>query len=167
MRLFAEVKMRSERVLEEMHHQVAEQHVHRRARAGERGAFGDHLQQRRRQHEARAERDEIFQVAAVPVLLDDDESSESVRDGGGESKHQAQDDRIHLSPPIRSPMPPRIEPSSMRFPPARGAAAKMRSARRLKGSDCRYTLPGPLNVAKNSPSPPNKVFLNPPTNWMS
>ena len=34
----------------------------------------------------------------------------------------------------------------------------------LIGNDWIHTLPGPRSVAKNKPSPPNKVFLIPPTN---
>src|SRR5713101_281044 len=43
----------------------------------------------------------------------------------------------------------------------------MRPASREKGSVCRMVFPGPVSVARNSPSPPNSAFLNPPTSWMS
>src|SRR5690606_28271743 len=68
-----------------------------------------------------------------------------------------------LSPSNRLPSPPRIEPSPR--PPR--APARMRPARRLIGSDCSHTLPGPRSLAKNRPSPPNSADLTPPTNWMS
>jgi integron integrase len=48
-------------------------------------------------------------------------------------------------------------------PPFCGAAASMRPARRENGSDCIHTLPGPVSVAKNTPSPPKNMLLRPPT----
>ena len=44
-----------------------------------------------------------------------------------------------------------------------GAAATMRSARRLNGSDCSQICPGPRSVAKNKPSPPKSADLILPT----
>jgi AcrR family transcriptional regulator len=55
------------------------------------------------------------------------------------------------------PIPPSTDPSP-RAPPFCGAAAYMRPARRENGSDCSQTLPGPVSVAKNTPSPP-KIML--------
>src|SRR5262249_48007918 len=68
-------------------------------------------------------------------------------------------------PPISMlPRPPRwlrTEPSSALLP-AGPAWARTRPANREKGSDWSQTLPGPVSVARNKPSPPNSVFLKPP-----
>ena len=53
-----------------------------------------------------------------------------------------------LSPSNKSPRPPRILPSPLPFPPAFGADAITRSASRLNGNDCIYTLPGPSSFGK-------------------
>src|SRR6185436_18871789 len=68
-----------------------------------------------------------------------------------------------LSPSNILPSPPRREPSSL--PPA--LLASTRPARRAKGRDWSQIFPGPVRVAKKRPSPPKRVFLKPPTNWMS
>ena len=52
-----------------------------------------------------------------------------------------------------------------RFPGA--ALASTLPARRLNGKDWSQTSPGPVRVARNRPSPPNRAFLMPPTSWMS
>ncbi|KAG1280763.1 hypothetical protein G6F64_014511 [Rhizopus arrhizus] len=43
----------------------------------------------------------------------------------------------------------------------------MRPARRENGSDCSQTLPGPVSVARNTPSPPNSMLLTPVTRLTS
>ena len=65
------------------------------------------------------------------------------------------------------PMTSRTPPSPLRMRPTPGIARAMRSASRLSGSDCSQTWPGPVSVAKKSPSPPKSAVLTPPTNWMS
>ena len=61
---------------------------------------------------------------------------------------------------------PRSDPSS-REPPRCGAAAKTREARRENGRLCSQTVPGPVTLAKNRPSPPNRAVLILPTYWIS
>ena len=57
-------------------------------------ALRHHFDQRRRQHEARAERDEIAQVGALPMLLNDDGAAEHVRGRRGQpQQHTGQDGR--------------------------------------------------------------------------
>jgi len=43
----------------------------------------------------------------------------------------------------------------------------MRPASRENGSDCSHTVPGPVSVARNTPSPPNSMLLMPPTAFTS
>ena len=66
----------------------------------------------------------------------------------------------------RRPKPPSTEPSS-REPPRCGAAANTREARRENGRLCSHTVPGPVTLAKNRPSPPNSAVLILPTYWIS
>jgi hypothetical protein len=54
-----------------------------------------------------------------------------------------------------------------RLPPRSGAAASMRPAMRENGSDCSQTWPGPVSVARNTPSPPKIMLLMPPTGFTS
>ena len=49
----------------------------------------------------------------------------------------------------------------------RQAAEERCLARRLSGSDCSQTRPGPCSVAKNRPSPPKSAVFTPLTIWMS
>jgi hypothetical protein len=66
------------------------------------------------------------------------------------------------SPSSKFPSPPsRLLPSSFLVPVP---YARMREASLDTGKLCNHTSPGPVSVAKNNPSPPNKVFLIPPTN---
>src|SRR5450830_155771 len=71
-------------------------------------------------------------------------------------------------PPSRLPpaRPPSTEPSSL-DPPRWGAAAKIREARRENGRLCSHTVPGPVSLARNKPSPPNSAVLILPTYWIS
>jgi AcrR family transcriptional regulator len=71
-----------------------------------------------------------------------------------------------LSPSRIRPIPPSTDPSP-RAPPFCGAAASMRPARRENGSDCSHTLPGPVRVARNTPSPPKNMLFRPATRCTS
>jgi len=74
------------------------------------------------------------------------------------------------SPSIMLPRPPTTsstDPSPLRPRPMPGIALAMRSARRLSGSDCSQTWPGPVSVAKKRPSPPKSAVLTPLTNCTS
>ena len=62
-------------------------------------------------------------------------------------------------PSINRPSPPSTDPSPLLDPPDEGACAMMRSASLLNGRLCSQTLPWPLSVARNNPSPPKKHAL--------
>ena len=95
MGFLAEVKMRGEGVLEKMHQEVAgEDQKENRVGAGvkTRGGigtqlqrFGNHFEQRRSQHEAGAEGDEITQIAPRPFAVGDEQAAEDVGSGGGDA----------------------------------------------------------------------------------
>ena len=75
---FSKVEMRRDGVLEEMDEQVSEQDKKPGIRPTQLNAGGHHFDQRRRQHETGAERDEVAQVGALPVPLNDDGAAENV-----------------------------------------------------------------------------------------
>src|SRR4051812_32735017 len=64
-------------------------------RARDLQALGHHLDDRRREHEPRTERDEIFQVAPLPVALHDHGAAKSVGSGCRQAEEQADKDWIH------------------------------------------------------------------------
>src|ERR1700735_2108374 len=66
MRLLAEVKMRRERVLEQVHQKIPRQHPKHRVVARQMDRFRHHLDERGRQHEARAQRQKIRQETPRP-----------------------------------------------------------------------------------------------------
>jgi hypothetical protein len=104
--------------------------------------------------EAEAER---FYAECLAAIRDD------VQELLGSARNATQSPSITLPMPIASS----TEPSPLRPRPMPGMAREMRSARRLSGSDCSQTWPGPVSVAKNSPSPPKKAVLTPPTSCTS
>src|ERR1019366_5882283 len=71
-RFFSKVEMRSDGVLKEMYEQVSAEDEKSGVRATQMNALRHHFNQRRRQHEACAERDEVAEVRALPISLDDD-----------------------------------------------------------------------------------------------
>src|ERR1035441_4410938 len=73
---FSKVEMRSDGVLEEMDEQVSEQDEESGIRATQLNALRYHFDERRRQHETGAERDEVAEVGALPMLLNNDGRSE-------------------------------------------------------------------------------------------
>src|SRR4051812_7585901 len=66
MRLFAEVEVRAQCVLAEMHDQVTDQHQEPGARSAQRERLRDHLDERSGQHESGPESDEILQRLLFP-----------------------------------------------------------------------------------------------------
>ncbi len=89
-RLLAEVEVRCDGVLEEVHEEIAAQDQDRRVRR-EPHALWHELEQDRGQHEARAERHEVTQQAAVPVAARDDQAPDHVRarrDGDARERKQ-------------------------------------------------------------------------------
>ena len=68
----------------------------------------------------------------------------------------------HQSPSSRLPRPPRTRAFFLAAGAVTpGMALAMRSARRLNGSDCSHTLPGPVSVAKNRPFAAEERGLHP------
>jgi hypothetical protein len=61
------------------------------------------------------------------------------------------------------PQRPQNRPFAAVFATPGMAAATIRPASRENGSDWIQTLPGPVNRAKNRPSPPNSALRTPPT----
>ena len=91
---FSKVEMRGDGVLEEMNKQVSSQDEKSGVRATQMDALRHHFDQRRRQHETCPERDEVAEVGALPISLDDDGAAEHVRARRGQSQqHTGQDGR--------------------------------------------------------------------------
>ena len=76
---FSKVEMRGDGVLEEMDEQVSAEDEKSGIGATQLNALRHHLDERRRQHETCAERDEVAEVGALPIPLNDDGAAEHVR----------------------------------------------------------------------------------------
>src|SRR5450631_1727196 len=96
MRLFAKMKMRCDRMLEEVDDQVAEKHQKRRRPAVKLKAFWNHLDQGGGQHEPRAQRNEVPQVAALPMPLHNNRSAENVGGSCGQAEKYAGGNGMHI-----------------------------------------------------------------------
>src|SRR4029077_8154575 len=84
--LLAEVEVRGDGVLEEMDQEVAPEDEDRRA-VREPRALGDHAEEDRRQHEARAERDRVAKKTVVPAAERHHRPAEEVgRRGEGDAR---------------------------------------------------------------------------------
>src|SRR5215472_9636538 len=94
-RLFAEVKVAGESVLKEMDDEISHQEQERRPGTGQCNALRQHLKERGAQHEARAQRDKITQVAALPVFLNNDGAAQAVGQGSGYSENNTCGDGPH------------------------------------------------------------------------
>lgn len=91
MRLFPKVKMRRNGVLKEVNDKISGEHQNKNGiRAAEHrirspGAqlhgFGNHLDQRRREHEAGAQRYKIFQIPSRPLPMRDEHATQKIRRG--------------------------------------------------------------------------------------
>src|ERR1700719_4506180 len=95
MSFFAEVKVGRDRVLEEMNDEITNKDQQRRASPTKFQTVGNDFNDRGGEHEARAQGDKIFEVRAVPVLLDDDGAAENIRGGRGRPEQQAEQDGMH------------------------------------------------------------------------
>src|SRR3546814_599500 len=104
------------------------------------------------------ERSETHRPPAISRTMGFASLYPSYEDGAGAGGSRQK----RLSPSSSRPMPPSIEPSPRSLPPFWGAAASMRPAMRENGSDCSQTVPGPVSVARNMPSPPHTTRLIPP-----
>src|SRR5215470_607112 len=95
MRFFAEVEVWRDRVLKKVNDKVTHQHKERRRFSSHFDTLGNHLHQRRGEHESRAQRDEVAQVAPLPMPLDNDRAPEDVSGSGRETQEDAGEDRVH------------------------------------------------------------------------
>src|ERR1019366_1912609 len=94
-RFFSKVEMRSDGVLKEMYEQVSAEDEKSGVRATQMNALRHHFNQRRRQHEACAERDEVAEVGALPISLDDDGAAKDVGARRGQPQQHAGQDGRH------------------------------------------------------------------------
>ena len=89
-RLFAVVKMRVDGVLEQVHDAVAGHDEHRPQRRTHAQALGSHLQQGRSHQEARAQRDEIAQIALDAASTHQHQSAGHVGQRGQDAENQGE-----------------------------------------------------------------------------
>jgi len=82
---FSKVEMRGDGMLEEMDEQISEQDEKSGVRTTQLNAGRHHFNQRRRQREARSQRDEVAEVRALPIPLDDDGAAEHVGARSGQA----------------------------------------------------------------------------------
>src|ERR1700688_3101103 len=87
-RLFSKMKMRRDCVLKKMDEQVSAQTKKSSIWAAELNAFGNHLDQRGRQHESCPERNEVAKVRPLPISLDDNGAAEYVCTRRGQAQQQ-------------------------------------------------------------------------------
>src|SRR5438105_10488473 len=89
MRLLAKVKVARQSMLEEVHDQVTCQNVNRPALRVELQTLRHNLFQYCGQHESRAERHKIAQVAPLPVLVNNNRPAKGVGQSRGEAENDA------------------------------------------------------------------------------
>src|SRR5580658_829391 len=82
------MKMRCDRVLEQVDEAVAPKDKQRGPAKRETKALGNHLQQGGREHESRTQGNEISKVALLPVCPHQDQSPQDVCQGGDQSQYQ-------------------------------------------------------------------------------
>src|SRR5690349_6818861 len=85
MRLFAEVEMRCDGVLEEMDNQIADENEKGSRLSPQYQALRNHFDHGRGEHEAGAQRDKVAKIAALPVALHNNRTAEDVGGGGGQA----------------------------------------------------------------------------------
>ena len=90
-RFFSEMEMRRERVLKKMNDEISDQHEEIREASRQGHRLGENLENGRGQHEARAERQKIFQVLARPFAVQDKKSAENVGRRGRQPEQQRQE----------------------------------------------------------------------------
>src|SRR5262249_49037948 len=94
-RLFAKMKMRCQRVLEEMDKKVTSKNQQGRSVSGKAQALRQHLQEGSSQHKAGPEGHEVLQIAAVPVPVDDGGTADQVGGSSGQAKQNTGKNRAH------------------------------------------------------------------------
>src|SRR5579864_2562391 len=95
MRLFSKVKVRRDRVFEEMNNKIAREHQKGRALSAQRQALRNDLDDCCGQHESCAQSHEIFEVRPLPMLLNDDGPAKDVRGSRGKAQQKAENDGVH------------------------------------------------------------------------
>ena len=83
-RFFAEMEMRRQGVLEKMNDEISDEHEKIGAVARQGHRFGKNFENRRGQHEARAQRQKIFQVLPRPFAVQDKQAAKNI----GRSRRQ-------------------------------------------------------------------------------
>src|ERR1700760_4069112 len=76
--LFAEMKVWSDGVLQQMDQAITRQNQCRGPAEGETKALRNHLQQRSREHEACTERNEVSEIAFFPTGANQDHSTQNI-----------------------------------------------------------------------------------------
>src|SRR5580658_2816771 len=94
-RFFSKMKMRSDRMLEEMDEQISPKNEKPGVGAAQLNALRNHLHQRRCQHKAGAEGNEVAQVSALPMPLDNDRAAKNIRARRGQPQQQTGQDGGH------------------------------------------------------------------------
>src|SRR5260370_27363320 len=89
------VEMRGGGMLKKMNKQVSCEDQKSGIRATQMDTLRHHLDQRSRQHETRAERDEVAEVGALPMLLNNDGAAKHVRARRGQPQQQTGQDGRH------------------------------------------------------------------------
>src|SRR5437588_6299058 len=89
------MEVRGDGVLKKMDQQIPDEDKERRSAGGDAHAFWDHLHDGGGEHEAGAQRDEVAEISALPVLLHNDETAENVGGGRGKTQHDAEEDGVH------------------------------------------------------------------------
>ena len=89
-RFFPEMEMRRERVLKKMNDEISDQHEKIREASRQGHRLGKNFQNGRGQHEARAEREKIFQILPRPFAVQDKKSAENVGRRGRQPEQQRQ-----------------------------------------------------------------------------
>src|SRR6266581_8873204 len=87
MSFFAEMEMRRERVFKQMNQKEPSQNQKQRGLASQPQRLGKNLHERRGKHEARTQRQEVFQEMTRPLPADDEVSAQNV----GRRRRQSQD----------------------------------------------------------------------------
>lgn len=89
MGFFTEMEVGSNGMLKEVDDQVSHQHEKSGLFPAHFDTLRDHLHQRGRKHESCAESDEVAQVSAFPMSLDDNRAAEDVSSGCCEAEQDA------------------------------------------------------------------------------
>ena len=89
-RFFSEMEMRREGVLKKMNDEISDQHEKIREAPRQCHRLRKNLENRRGQHESRAQRQKIFQVLARPFAVQDKKPAQDVGRRGGQPEQQSQ-----------------------------------------------------------------------------